>query len=252
MKKTFHITNGDYLAEDLKKTSIAGEIIVCREALISGPLQSDSIDHFWEIRSEFVSEEYEAGQQSYYKKVVPEFQRILDIPENADVNLWFEDDLFCQTNLWFCLSLLSEKKNIRVFRVFPQIPDGEDHWKGFSLSDSHALEESYRLKTEFGEEDIRLGAHLWDAYKNQDKSQLHQLSENQPVGFRYLKEVTDAYCNTFPENTSLTNPEVFVKNLAESGIRDFNIVFKEFQQKFGIYGYGDFQVKNMYNKAINE
>lgn len=252
MKKIFHITNGDYLAEDLKNTSIGGEIIVCREALISGPLQSSSPDHLWEIRSEFISEEYEADRQSYYKKVVPEFQKIQDIPENAEVSLWFEDDLFCQVNMWFCLFLLSEKKNIRIFRVFPQVPSGEDHWKGFSLSGSHALEESYRLKAEFGEEDIRLGAHLWNAYKNRDKNQLQQLSENQSVCFRHLKDVIDAYFNTFPENTSLTNPEVFVKNLVETEARDFNFVFKKFQQKFGIYGYGDFQVKNMYNKAINK
>ncbi|EJL75155.1 DUF1835 domain-containing protein [Chryseobacterium populi] len=251
MKKTFHIANGDYLAEYLNKTSVGGEIIVCREALISGPLQSDSLDHFWKIRSEFVSGEYEASQQSYYKKVVPEFQKILDIPENAEVNLWFEDDLFCQVNIWFCISLLSEKKNIQVFRVFPQVPDVEDHWKGFSLSGSHALEESYRLKEEFRKEDIRLGAHFWNAYKNQDKNQLSRLSENKSVCFRYLKEVIDAYCNAFPENTSLTNPEVFVKKLTENGVRDFNIIFKEFQQNFGIYGYGDVQVKNMCHKAIN-
>jgi hypothetical protein len=251
LKAIFHITNGDYLADDLKKTSIKGEIIICREALISGPLQSDSLEDFWKTRSSFVSEEYEAPEKSYYRKVVPEFQKIIDIPEDSEVNLWFENDLFCQTNMWFCISLLSKKKNIKVYRVFPKALENEDHWKGFSLADSNLLEELFHSKIELREEDIQLGTDLWEAYQKQDKKTLSQLSESKSPGFQFLKEVIDAYLNTFPENDQLTNPEVFIRNLVKNGAKDFNSVFEEFQHNFGIYGYGDFQVKNMFQACLN-
>jgi hypothetical protein len=34
LNKIFNITNGDCLAEQLKETTISGEMIICREALV--------------------------------------------------------------------------------------------------------------------------------------------------------------------------------------------------------------------------
>jgi len=116
----FNITNGDYLADQLKETSIAGEVIICREALVTGPLQAENLDDFWKIRSEHLEKDYNASQKSYYSKVVSEFEKMLAIPEGSEVNLWFEDDLFCQVNMWFCLSLLSNNKGLKIFRIFPK------------------------------------------------------------------------------------------------------------------------------------
>ncbi|GAB0154830.1 hypothetical protein CHRYSEOSP005_00900 [Chryseobacterium sp. Alg-005] len=247
MKKVFHILNGDCLAVQLKETSIDGKVIICREALISGDVKADSLRDFWELRAESISKDYSIEKEIYYEKTVSEFLKILDIPEGAEVNLWFEDDLFCQTNMWFCLFLLSEKENIKIYRVFPQVPSLEDHWKGFSLSDSEDLKKALQSRVECKGKDIELGVRLWKAYQNQDKSCLTLLSETQSGCFNLLKTVVDAYLNTFPENQTSTNPKIYIRELVDSGITDFNAVFEKFQQKFGIYGYGDLQVKKMYD-----
>lgn len=252
MKKIFHILNGDCLAEQLKETSIAGEVIICREALISGDVKADSLEDFWKLRAESISGDYSIEKETYYEKTVSEFQKILNIPEHSEINLWFEDDLFCQTNMWFCLYLLSSKKNSRVYRIFPPIPENEDHWKGFSISSSEDLEKSLQSKVEFKEKDIELGINLWKAYQNQDKNSLSFLSENQSDGYNYLKEVIEAYFNTFPQNQTSTHPEIYVKELINAGLKDFKSVFEKFQQRFGIYGYGDLQVKKMYDKALKQ
>ena len=43
-----------------------------------------------------------------------------DIPKNSEINLWFEDDLFCQVNFWFVMSLLkNKKKNYQYFLIRP-------------------------------------------------------------------------------------------------------------------------------------
>ncbi|WP_221411228.1 DUF1835 domain-containing protein [Epilithonimonas xixisoli] len=110
MRQIFHITNGDYLTNDLKKIPIVGEIIVCREALVSGDLKSESLEEFWKVRAKSISEDYNVSEESYYEKSVSEFEKILKIPEGSEVHLWFEDDLFCQVNLWFCITLLTNKK----------------------------------------------------------------------------------------------------------------------------------------------
>ncbi|MBB4806919.1 hypothetical protein HNP38_002215 [Chryseobacterium defluvii] len=250
MNPVFHILNGDCLAEQLKETSVGGEVIICREALVSGKVKADSLEDFWELRAEFISGEYGIEKETYYEKTVSEFQKIINIPEFSEVNLWFEDDLFCQINLWFCVFLLSKIKNIRMYLVFPLVSENEDHWRGFSLSDSKGLEESMQSRIEFREKDIQLGVNLWNTYQNDDRQQLIRLSENESDCFALLKPVIEAYCNTSPENITLTNPEVYIKNLVDNGIRDFSSVFKTFQQNLGIYGYGDLQVKKMYDKAL--
>ncbi len=243
MKYIFHITNGDCLAEDLKKTSIEGKIIVCREALLIGDLKADSLEEFWEIRAKSISEDYNVSKESYYEKSVLEFEKILNIPEGSEVNLWFEDDLFCQANLWFCVSLLSNIKDLKIYRIFPKTTT-ENHWKGFSDSDNYNLEESLESRILFNENDIKLALNLWKAYQNNDIDYLKQLSENQSICFHFLKEVIESYINI--------NPEDFIKNQIENGLKDFDSVFKKFQEELGIFGFGDLQVKKIYEKTLHE
>ncbi|MFC4686138.1 DUF1835 domain-containing protein [Epilithonimonas pallida] len=242
MKNIFHIANGDFLAEDLRKTSIKGEIIVCREALVYGDLKADSLEAFWKIRAKSISEDYKVSKESYYQKSVSEFEKILNIPEGSEVNLWFEDDLFCQVNLWFCISLLSKINDLKIYRVFPTT-NAESHWKGFSNSDN-PLEESLKFKVLFNENDIKLALNLLNAYQNNDIRSLQQLSKNQSGCFHHLSEIIDAYINI--------KPEVFIRKQIENGLRDFDSVFKKFQEELGIFGFGDLQVKKFYEKVLNE
>lgn len=243
MKNIFHITNGDFLAEYLKKTSIEGEIIICREALITGDFKSDSLEEFWKVRAKSISEDYNVSKESYYEKSVSEFEKVLNIPEGFEVNLWFEDDLFCQVNLWFCVLLLSNINDLKINRVFPKT-NAENHWKGFSESANSELEESSKSKVLFNENDINLAVNLWKAYQNNDINSLKLLSETQSKCFHFLKEVIDTYINI--------NPEDFIKNQIENGLTDFDSVFKQFQKELGIFGFGDLQVKNIYDKVIKE
>lgn len=243
MKKIIHITNGDYLAVDLKKTSIDGEIIVCREALVSGNLNADSLEEFWKIRAQSVAENYNVTKESYYEKSVIEFEKILNIPENSEVNLWFEDDLFCQVNLWFCISLLSNRNDLEIYRVFPK-KDFDNDWKGFNGSNKSDLEKSLKYKVLINGNDIELAIKLWKAYQNNDINSLRQLSKSQSNCFHFLREVIDAYINIKPKD--------FIKNQFENGLIDFDSVFKKFQEELGIFGFGDLQVKKIFEKIFKE
>lgn len=242
MKNILNITNGDYLADQLKETSIEGEMIICREALVTGPLQAENLEDFWKIRSEFILKDYKASQNSYYKKVVSEFEKIMQITDGSEVNLWFEDDLFCQVNLWFCVPLL-QHKDIKIYRIFPKTGK-EDHWKGFSVSKNSDLEDALQSRVLFQEKDIKLALNLWKAYQNNDRESLKKLSENQSDCFHYLDEIIDAYLHT--------DPEVFIKNLMEKGTTDFNMIFEKFRDELGIFGFGDLQVKTFYDKIVTE
>ncbi|WP_419869359.1 DUF1835 domain-containing protein [Chryseobacterium sp. CT-SW4] len=233
----FHILNGDCLAEQLKETSIQGETIIFREALIAGPLQADNLKDFCKMRADFLSQEYHTEQNHYYDKVFHEIEEILNIPDNSEVNLWFEDDLFCQVNMWFCITLLSKNKTLQLYRIFPK--DSGD-WKGFSTSAISDLEASLKAKVLLNDKDIELAFHLWNAFKNKDNISLKELSGIPSSCFHYLEKVIDVYLNK--------NPEDFIRNLAEKGTADFPTIFEKFQEEFGELGLSDLQVGKIYEK----
>ncbi|WP_375181845.1 DUF1835 domain-containing protein [Chryseobacterium sp.] len=243
MNKIFNITNGDCLAEQLKETTISGEMIICREALVTGSLQAENLDIFWKVRSEFIAENYGDTKENYYHKVVSEFNKIMQIPEGSEVHLWFEDDLFCQVNMWFCLTLIPKDKNINIYRIFPK-SSKESQWKGFSDSDRFDLEETLTSRVLFKQKDLELGQNLWKVYQSNHQNKLKQLSEIQSDCFRFLPELITTYQSI--------NPEVFIQNLIQNGITDFSEVFEEFREELGIFGFGDLQVKLIYDKVFQE
>ncbi|WP_449400053.1 DUF1835 domain-containing protein [Chryseobacterium wanjuense] len=240
MNTIFNITNGDYLADQLKETSVEGEMIICREALVTVPLFAENLEDFWKIRSEFIAKDYKASPKSYYNKVVSEFEKMMRIPDHSEVNLWFEDDLFCLVNMCFCISLL-QNKNIKIYRILPKT-EKEDHWKGFSVSKNSDLEESLQSRVLFQEKDIELAIDFWKAYRNNDAELFKKLSDNQSDCFPFLKEVINAYLNI--------NYEAFIKNLIEKETTDFTIIFEKFRNELGVFGFGDLQVKAIYDKIL--
>ena len=79
---------------------------------MEGPVRESSPSQFFEERKTYLTKHYwKEVQLEYKKEVAALFYQILKLPDSAEINLWFEDDLFCQVNQWFCLSLLQEKRH---------------------------------------------------------------------------------------------------------------------------------------------
>lgn len=246
--KTFHILNGDCLAEQLKVTEINQDFIICRECLIDGNIKANDLFEFWEVRERFISDTF--GADDYCQKVVEELTKIQHLPEGSEVCLWFENDLFCQTNMWFMLSLLSKQSNLRLFRVFPVIENDVDIWKGFGVATSEILEKAYKQRVIFQAQDIELGVKLWEAYQSQDFVKLKELSKQNSDCFQYLEEVCQAHIERFPKNDLLGRPERIIREIIETQSKDFKEVFAKFSAKEGIYGFGDLQVKVIFERLV--
>src|SRR5690606_28631822 len=124
--------------------------------------------------------------------------------EHVEIHLWFEDDLFCQANMWFILSLLAtRKREATIFRVFPTVTNLGDHWKGFGLSNAEMLNQSLTHKVAFTEQDMALGNALWTAYKNHNFNELIALSHAHSPCFIFLEEVCQAHIDRSPSDDSL-------------------------------------------------
>jgi len=242
----YHILNGDALAYQFP---LEGEVIVCRECLIDGDLSGADLPAFFKSRAAYISGTFEEREESYYEGVVPEFEKILRISAGSEINLWFEDDLFCQANLWFVFSLIAAgPDDLKIYRVFPEIPEGENHWRGFGFPDVTLLHKAFAKRKRLTAEDLSQGRQLWGAYQSGDLETLKKLAAQASEGFNLLTEVVEAHAERFSADGGLGRPEKTVKKIMETRTSDFHHLFSYFFLEEGIYGFGDTQVKAIYDR----
>lgn len=246
-----HVLNGDSLAHTFPEANLPGETVVFREALIDGDLSGDTLQNFWHARAKY----HGSNQVDYDRMVIQEINKLLHAPDQSEFNLWFEYDLFCQVNLWFLLNLLHGLAiSKKVFLVNTSYLDREDKnfWNGFGPANADQLKTCFVHRILLSKNDLQFDADLWMAYKNNDGEKLHELSETKSSAFPYLKEVVQAHLDRFPKNGEPGRPEKVLIEILKHHPRDFHQVFTEFWKTESIYGFGDTQVKHLYEKVKEE
>jgi hypothetical protein len=246
----YHILNGDSLATIFPEAQLSGEIIVMREALIEGDLQGDDLDAFWQTRAHYLLPD---SQDDYYLRSVSEFNKLMAAPDHSTFHLWFGYDLFCQVNMWFVMSVLNNLPiSKRVLVVYPSFQSGDDIWKEYGPATADDLVDAFMYRTQLHDDDLQLGADLWNAYKNNDLEKLSELSKNESICFPYLQEVCKAHIDRFPAEGKKGRPERTLEDIVQHVSTDFNTVFGEFFNREGVYGFGDVQLKKIYDRVISE
>lgn len=245
----YNILNGDSLAYSFSEAQIEGDLIVMREALIDGNLSGSNLQDFWHSRAKY----FGVADAEYNDKVISEFEKIMNAPDNSQFNLWFEYDLFCQVNMWFVISIINSlpvKKS--VYAVYTSYLDRNDKlfWNGFGPAKSNQLQACYADKILLSDADLQLGQKLWTAYKSGNLKKLGHLAEDRSAAFPYLKEVVKAHIDRFPTDGTNGRPEKVIEDITKNISTDFGEVFKEFCKRESIYGFGDTQVKHLYDKIM--
>ena len=234
----YHVLPGDSLVKEFGKTGLEGKVIVCREVLIDGPIDADELHEFWDQRARYILAEHGDDEIEYHEKVAAELILLTEVESDEEVNLWFEYELFCSVNMWFCLSLLAETQ-ATVYRIEPIGLDVAKRWDGFGYFDADDLRACAELRTKLTVEDIQLGRDLWNAYRHRDHTALRELSQTESAAFPYLAEVAAAAIDQDIE------PNEVVRSITAAGETDFAKIFAEFKKRAGVYGYGDVQVQKL-------
>ena len=248
MAKQYHILNGDAL-KDRFPESIPGERIVTRECLIDGDVCGETLDQLFSIRAAFLNKNYGDPERFYYDHVVTEFQKIQLIESDSEVNLWFEDDLFCQVNFWFVAHLLHQSghQSNRVFLVRPK-PHTKYSFAG--LSNDELLEIHHnRIPLK----DLAQIAELWIHYQKNDLNSLSESASRLSEKFPFIQAAVKAHIDRIPTKD---NPGRIVRSviqiMEDLGTQNFGKVFQEFCKREAIYGLGDLQVKRLFEKVLEE
>ena len=241
----YHVLPGDAQVEEFNKAGIEGTVIVCREALIYGPIDAPDLDKFWDDRARFIVGEYGEDEIAYHDNVGGELAKLQDVEAGDEVNLWFEYELFCSVNMWFCMSLLKDT-GATVYRIEPIGLDEADRWNGFGKFNSDALKAAFELRTQLTAEDLHFAASLWDAYRTKDNDKLRELAAGEHDAFPCLGEVAAAAAE---ENI---RPAEIVREIQAGGETEFEKIFEEFKKRAGVYGYGDLQVQKLVDQSSSK
>lgn len=243
----YHILNGDSLKKQFPE-EIKGEIIIARECLVDGDVKGDNWDEFFGVRSRFISKSYgNYTSQDYYRDTVSEFEKVRNIPENSSINLWFEDDLFCQVNFWFVINLIN--KTIPKNPLFLIRPKSHTPY-GFGGLNKQELISIYKNKQELT--DIDELAKLWEFYKQNAIEKLVETSNRLKASYPFISKAVEAHIERIPANGKLGRPtESLISIMKDLQTEDFGEIFREFSKRESIYGYGDLQVRRLYDEIIN-
>ena len=239
----YHVLPGDSTVGEFNKTGIEGKVIVCREALIDGPIEAETLHEFWEQRARFIVAAHGSDEIEYHEKVAGELILLTELESDDEVYLWFEYELFCSVNMWFCMSLLAETE-AAVFRVEPIGLDETTRWEGFGKFDADDLRACVELRTKLTSADIELGRDLWNAYRHDDHTALRELAKTESEAFPFLAEVVAAAIDQDLE------PLEVVRSITAGGETDFGKIFVEFKRRAGVYGYGDVQVQKLFDRIF--
>lgn len=240
--QVYHILNGDALLDHFPD-QIEGKRIVLRECLVDGPVDGTTLDEFYQTRAAFISCYGSLQPTDYYVKTVPQIDQLAKIPENAVVNLWFEDDLFCQVNFWFTCHMLMTNGNPKfVYLIRPT----EHTQYGFGNYDPVGLNGLFEQKIWL--DDIKPFADLWLAFQVNDSQKLKTIGESITQKYPFVKNAIQAQLDR-------DSPEIGPKGILRQIIQeletnDFGEIFSEFSHRAPIFGFGDLQVKRLYEEVL--
>lgn len=245
MRKQVHILNGDVLKDRFPAT-ILGRLLICRECLVEGNVEGENLEQLFINRAKFIQENYGASESEYYDKVITEFHSIIEI-ENSDINLWFEDDLFCQVNFWFITHLLNKKnRGNDVYLVRPPIHTPY----GFGTLKEADLISIYKDRLPLKElDEISV---LWKAYQMEDVPTMFNIAKELENKYPFIISAVEAHNERIPKEGELGRPiDSLIRIMKELKTNEFNAVFKEFNRREKIYGFSDLHVKRLMSQIKN-
>ena len=172
--------------------------------------------------------------------------KICKIPKKAAVHLWFERDLFCQVNLWFSAHLLH--KYTHVEKVSLVLPTSSLQY-GFGGMNTTELRQAFENRQSLKKEQIQALDQLWLCYRQQQYNQMVDIAKTFQTTLPFLLPAVKAQLDRLPDKDGLGHPEKLLRSLQkEFQTTDFPTLFKAFSERAPIYGFGDSQVLEIWNR----
>ena len=240
-----HIINGDALEDQFPK-DLPGEILVFRECLIEGPKKVVEFEAFFASRAAYLSDAYGPKiKESYSRDLSVPLMKVVTDLKPSEIVLWFEEDLFCQTNFWFICYFLEESGF--GGKVSWAKPSGVAKYN-FGLLSKEALTAVFEDRLPVNIAKIAL---LWQAYSVNDSDKLIRLVEGIAGLSQYIIPAAIAYRDMNTSTIEKSRPYLSLLAITKTlKTTHFGKVFMVFCKKEAVYGFGDLQVKRIFDQVV--
>jgi hypothetical protein len=240
-----HILNGDSLSDQFP-LDLPGKTFVFRECLIEGPKKSGEFDAFFASRATYLSEAYDPTiKERYPLELSVPLTNLIKGVTPTEVVLWFEEDLFCQANFWFvCYFLVNSGFSGKVSWAKPS---GVAKYN-FGVLPKESLKVVFKKRFLI---DITKIAPLWQAYSVNNSDELIRLVEGLNRLTEYIIPAALAFKDMNTPTIEQSRPYLSLLELTKTlKTANFGKIFLEFCQKEAVYGFGDVQVKQIYDMIV--
>lgn len=245
---TLHILNGDSTLHGFKQTSIEGDTMVWREVLSEGPLEMNiGAAHFWETRCQWICKTFDDNDMDYRRDMIDHLAQLTE--PHDEINLWFEYDLHCQSNMLGVMNYLHQLTDLsapNIYLISPGEFPGKPDFAGMGELNGEELQYLYdNIRLQLSEADFTIAAETWEMYVKHDAEHLEQyLAETQFWGsLHLLKPALEAHLKRLQFNAAgLNYVEQKLLDIYNSGITNFQDMCMKFWETEKIYGMGDLEI----------
>jgi hypothetical protein len=223
-----HLLNGDATAA-VFPAALPGERAVWRDILMEGPAGAGA-----EERAAWLAPRLGVSPDEYARGWYQGEATLARAREHDEIVLWFEQDLFCATNLWFVLDRLA---GAPVSLVFPELGDGFD---GLGTLDAGAFVPLFERRTRLSGAAVTEAGELWRAYAAPEPTALAALAPSLPFATRAIR----LHCGRFPSTSRGVDAVEHAALAALEGPLTFGALFRAVVASPGLreLGMGDVQL----------
>ncbi len=255
MSNILHVLNGDATAYNFQETGLPGDVLVWREILSQGPLNSAiASGEFWTARANWIGQTFGESASEYLTQVVVPLEKLKAAYD--EINLWFEFDLHCQANLLGVLALLANNTNLSppaVFLICPGDFPGKNNFKGMGELTAKELQYLFdTIRVELGEPDFFVAARAWVQYVEGNAKTIEKwIGETTFWGaLALVKPAMEAHMRRLQtDSRGLNYIEQCLLTLYQTGARTKRELYQQFWDTQPIYGMGDLEI-DLYLKHL--
>jgi len=241
-----HIHNGDSSANVAKESSVSGEHFAFRESLITGPTPAAVSGDEWRARrAQHLSESYGVDLQECERGLLDLEKKLSSFAEHEEVVLWFEHDLFCQTNLLYLLNWFAQQqmRNTKLSLVCIGEFPGKENFRGLGELNGQQMASLFPGRQEVTLAQLNLAESGWQAYCAPDPTDIEKVLQANASLLPFLAPALEAHLRRFPSTKNgLGRIEDKALELIDGGAKTFLDLFPSFSDAEPIYGLGDAQL----------
>lgn len=240
-----HIVNGDFVADKLKQGIVQGDVLVWREVYPEGPIFVDPAQFAnRSVRAQYLEHSMGIPSAEYIRTCFAQEQALSEFQKYEEVVLWFEHDLFDQTMLcyllhWFAQRPLGRTKlSLLCIGSYP----GIELFRGLGQLSVKQMETLSGTWHTVGEEELRLGSAVWEAYAASDPLQLTQILQGDTSALPFVHDAFQLHLSRLPSTyNGLGIVEQTTLEKMENGVNKPWDLFEHVGNSLNHLGMGDLQ-----------